>query len=452
MPLLDLLFRWPAMQEQFSDSATIGAMLRFEAALAKAEANAGVIPKSAADAITAVCKPDQFALVSLQQAAAKSGNLAIPLVHQLSERVAVRDAAAARYVHWGATSQDASDTATVLQLRSALDLLESELGRLTNQLATLARKHRTTPITGRTWLQHALPTTFGFVVAGWLDALLRCESQLSTLRETSLALQFGGAVGTLAALGDKADAVSRHLADELNLALPDIPWHSLRDRFSVIGTTLGILAGTLGKIARDISLYTQTEVQEVFEPFEPGRGGSSSMPHKRNPVSCAAILASSIRVPSLVATILAAMPQEYQRGLGGWQAEWETLPEIVQLTAGSLHGLANIAPGLEVDTIRMRSNLEVSHGLIFAEAVSVSLAPTLGKQRAHELVEGASHRAKQSKIHLKDALLALGEVNAILSPQDLERLFDPTQYLGTATQSVDRVLARYESIASSRKA
>jgi 3-carboxy-cis,cis-muconate cycloisomerase len=290
-------------------------------------------------------------------------------------------------------------------------------------------------------MQHALPTTFGFIVAGWLDAMLRHRQRLAEIRSRALSLQFGGAVGTLAALAGRGPEVAKALAEELQLSLPLAPWHSHRDRMAEVATTLGLLTGTLGKIARDISLHSQTEVAEVCEPADEGRGSSSTMPHKRNPVTCAVVLAAANRVPGLVSTMLVAMVQEEERGLGGWQAEWETLPEIVRLSGGALHHLAQMLPALEVDPERMRQNLDATHGLIFAEAVSTALGDRMGKMPAHMLVEAACTKAREQKRHLLGVLREEPGLRGHLAPADLASLFDVRNYLGSASEFVRRVLA-----------
>ncbi len=290
-------------------------------------------------------------------------------------------------------------------------------------------------------MQQALPTTFGVKVAGWLDAIDRHRERLREVQRRALVLQFGGAVGTLAALGVRGAEVAKNLAEELALGLPEISWHSHRDRVAEVATTLGLCVGTLGKIAKDISLHSQTEVAEVFEPSEKGRGGSSTMPHKRNPVASAVVLSAAARVPGLVGTMLTAMVQEQERGLGGWHAEWETLPEIVLLSAGALRQMAEVIPKLEIDADRMRENLEATRGLIFAEAVTMALAEKLGKAAAHEMLEGACRKAQREKRHLRDVILSDAQASAHLSAADLEELFDPRKYLGMAEAFVDRVVA-----------
>jgi 3-carboxy-cis,cis-muconate cycloisomerase len=436
MPLLDALFYSPSVEPFFTDAACVQSMLEFEAALARAEAKAGLIPATAATVICANCRAELFDLPALASAVPASANLAIPLVKQLTQLVAKHDRDAARFVHWGATSQDVTDTGLILQLRSASNAMLSELDSLCDALAALADKHRNTPVVARTLLQQALPTSFGFIVAGWLDALLRHRDRLLSLNERAFVLQFGGAVGTLAALGTHGIAISKHLAEELSLPLPAASWHSHRDRVAEIASTFALCAGTLNKIAHDLALHMQTEIAEIAEPHAPGRGGSSTMPHKQNPVACAAILASTNRVPGLVSTLLATQPQDHQRGLGTWHAEWTTLPEIVRLTAGALHHLATLAPNLQINTARMRENLELTRGLIYAEAISMTLAEKIGRTAAHERIEAACRTAISSNRHLRDVLASQAEI----SPSDLNRLFEPLNYLGSSSAIIDSVL------------
>src|SRR5208337_4606863 len=363
MSLLDPLFRYDALDKLFFDEACIQGMLDFEAALARAEATSGIVAASQAQIITGKCRAENFDLTAIARDAALAGNLAIPLVKKLTELVAHEDKDAARFVHWGATSQDVIDTGCILQVRGAFDLIDQDLARLSSTLVTLTEKHRATPIVARTWMQQALPTA------------------------------------------------------------------------------LGLCTGTLGKIARDISLHAQTEIAELSEPSAEGRGGSSTMPHKRNPVTCAVVLAAAARIPSLVATLLSAMPQEEQRGLGGWHAEWETLPDMIRLYGGALHHLAEMLPGLEVDTERMRHNLELTNGLIFAEAVTMALGDRMGKMPAHLLVEAACKKAREQKRHLKDILREDSGLRGHLTPADLESLFDARNYLGSADEFIRRVVA-----------
>jgi 3-carboxy-cis,cis-muconate cycloisomerase len=294
---------------------------------------------------------------------------------------------------------------------------------------------------GRTLLQQAVPVTFGLKAAGWLAALERTRARLAEAGRAAQVLQFGGAAGTLAALGERGLDVAAALAKELDLALPALPWHGHRDRLVDLAAALGLLAGTLGKIARDIALLMQTEVAEAFEPAGEGRGGSSTMPHKRNPIACAVALAAATRVPQLVGTLLAAMPQEQERGLGGWHAEWETLPEIFLLASGALHHMADAIAGLAVDPERMRQNIEATRGLVMAEAVTMALVNRIGKHDAHKLVESACRRASAEGVHLRDVLAREPVVTAQLTPEQLDRLFAPETYLGMAERFVQRALA-----------
>jgi 3-carboxy-cis,cis-muconate cycloisomerase len=444
--LLDGLFRSDEVEKWLSDRTCLQAMLSFESALAKAEAQAGVIPKSVVQPIAQQCKAPLFDLDALSRAAKSAGNIAIPVVKALTALVAKNNAEAAGYVHWGATSQDVIDTGLILQLCGALTCITADVDKLSHGLAELATEHRSTVMVGRTWMQHALPTTFGAKVAGWLDAIDRHRERLRETQARCLVLQFGGAVGTLAALNEKSDEVAKHLAQELKLPIAEIPWHSHRDRVAEIATTLGLLVGTLGKIATDISLLSQTEVAEIFEPVEKGRGGSSTMPHKRNPVACAAVLAASTRAPGLVSTMLAAMPQEHERGLGGWHAEWETLPAIVSLAGGAARTMAALVPRLDVDAERMLHNLEATRGLIFAEVVSMALAQKIGKAKAHEVMEAACNVSRKDGKHLRDVVRDDASIGKHFSAVEIDGFFDARQYLGMAEEFVDRVVAASDKV------
>jgi 3-carboxy-cis,cis-muconate cycloisomerase len=449
MQLLDGFFRSPAVEPFFADAATVQSILDFEAALARAEARAGLIPQDSAAAISASCRADLLYLPALRQAVTNAGNLAIPLVKELKAIVARSSPDAARYVHYGATSQDALDTGLVLQLRSATRRIQQDLDSIAVSLADLTARHQKTLLPARTWLQQALPTTFGFITAGWLDACLSHCARLEHLLGDSLALQFGGASGTLAALHDRGAEVALLLSEELALPLPLIPWHAQRERISEVAAAYGLLAGTLSKIARDLSLHMQTEVGELSEPSAAGRGGSSTMPHKQNPVACAAILATTSRVPALVSTLLASLSGEYQRSLGAWQTEWETLPEIVRLAAGASYHLATLLPRLVVNSDRMRANLDLTNGLIYAEAVTFALSKKIDRFAAHSLVEGACRRAQSEQRHLREALSGDPEVGTLLDSKSLDELFEPANYLGSAHRFIEAVLSaahsRFES-------
>ena len=405
-----------------------------------------MIPAQAVAPIRAVCANVTLDLDALGAAAASAGNLAIPLVKQLTAAVAQHDENAARYVHWGATSQDIIDTGLMLQWRQSADLIEADLLRLADALAALAQRHRNTPMVARTWLQQALPTTFGRKVAGWLEAVHRAQDRFTALSAHVPALQFGGAAGTLASLGEHARAVAQTLAHELDLPLPALSWHGEQDRIAEIGTTLALLTGTLGHFARDLSLMMQTEVSEVSEPSGAGKGGSSTMPHKRNPVGCATVLAAATRMPALASTLLSALPQEHERALGGWQAQWATLREMACLAAGALDRMRDIVEGLQVDAARMRTNLDLTHGLILGEAVMLALGADLGRLQAHHVVEAASRQAVQENKTLHDVLAqdaAVLRIWGATAPQRLSALLDPTHYLGDAGAAVDRVLAEH---------
>jgi 3-carboxy-cis,cis-muconate cycloisomerase len=439
-PLLAPLFSSAAMRAVCDDAAYLQHMLDFEAALARAEAAVGVIPASAAAPIAHACKAGLFDISALAEAATRFGNLAIPLVKTLTADVARADADAARYVHWGATSQDVIDTATMLGLRAAIDTLLPDLDRAIAGFAGLARQHRDTAMVARTWLQHALPMPFGLKLAEYAAALHRSRTRLKRLRGEDLALQFGGAAGTLAALGDKGLLVAEKLAAELKLPLPDAPWHTHRDCIAEAASVFAILCGSCGKIARDVSLMMQTDVAEAFEPSGEGRGGSSTMPHKRNPVAAATALAAATMAPNLAATIFAAQVQDHERSAGPWHAEWPTLPTLQLVTSGALAAIVDIAEGLEVDAARMRVNLDATHGLIMAEAVTMALAEKIGKSDAHHLVEAASKKAVAGKQHLRDVLASDTKVTAHLSADKLTKLFEPMAYQGVSQALIDRLL------------
>lgn len=440
------------MRIVFSDLGRLQGILDFEAALARAEARAGVIPASAAEAIGRSCIATNFNFAELSAASADSGNSAIPVIHALRKRVESDDRPAAEFVHWGVTSQDAMDTGLVLQLRAALKLIDIDAHQLCFDLATLAAAHRQTPIAGRTWLQHAAPTTFGLKVAGWLCSIARHVNRLRDMVPLVLALQLGGAAGTLAALGERAEQVTEFLAEDLDLSLAEVPWHAHRDRLVEVGVNVGMLAGSLGKIATDIGLMAQSEVAEVAEPLAPGRGGSSTMPQKHNPVGCAAIRATAIRIPGLVSTLLAVMPQEHERALGGWQAEWETLPEIFLLASGALVQARQLIGGLQVYPARMQANLEATSGQIYAESVSTALAKEIGPAEARKCVEHACRIALAKGCHLRVWVLQDPQIAPHFSPPELAALFEPQQHTRAAARLVDRALAATAGVVSSSPA
>ena len=444
--LFDAYFTARDMREVFCDQGRVQAMLNFEAALARAEARVGLIPSSAVAPIAAACDAGLYDFAALGEAIATAGNSAIPLVKALGKQIASSDAEAERYVHLGATSQDVMDSGLVLQLRQALALIEDQLAQLADSLAAQAQRFATTPLAGRTWLQHATPVTLGMKIAGWLGAVTRSRQRLQQLKPRLLVLQFGGASGTLAALGEQALPIAKALAEELQLTLPEQPWHTQRDRIVEFGAVLGLIAGSLGKFGRDISLLMQTEAAEVFEPAAPGKGGSSTMPHKRNPVGAAVLIGAATRVPGLVSTLFSAMPQEHERSLGLWHAEWETLPEICCLVSGSLQQARLLADGLEVDAARMARNLELTQGLVLAEAVSIVLAQRVGRDTAHHLLEQCCKRAVAEQRHLRAVLADEPQVTAELSGAELDDLLNPAHYLGQAQAWVERAVAEHNAL------
>ena len=444
--LFDAYFTARDMRQVFCDQGRVQAMLDFEAALARAEARVGVIPASAVAPIASACDASLYDFAALGEAIATAGNSAIPLVKALGKQIAATDAEAERYVHLGATSQDVMDSGLVLQLRQALALIERDLADLADSLATQAKRHAATPLAGRTWLQHATPVTLGMKIAGWLGAVTRSRQRLRELKPRLLVLQFGGASGTLAALGEQALPIAQALAEELQLTLPEQPWHTQRDRIVEFGAVLGLIAGSLGKLGRDVSLLMQTEAAEVFEPSAPGKGGSSTMPHKRNPVGAAVLIGAATRIPGLVSTLFSAMPQEHERSLGLWHAEWETLPEICCLVSGALQQARLLADGLEVDAERMARNLELTQGLVLAEAVSIVLAQRVGRDTAHHLLEQCCKRAVAEQRHLRAVLGDEPQVTAELSSAELDHLLDPAHYLGQAHVWVERAVAEHNAL------
>lgn len=437
---IEFLFSTPAMTEIFSLSHQLRAMMQFEWALSCALQECGLAEAGSGDAVKRHMDAQFVDLDVLRSEALNAGNIAIPLIHQLTAIVREENEAAARTIHLGATSQDVLDTALVLQTQEALQLIVDSISRLDRALQKQARAHARTLMTGRTWLQPGPPTTFGLKLAGFVSALRRHRSRIHQAAQRALMVQFGGAVGTLAALGPEGGRVSKKLAGILNLDEPELPWHSHRDNLVEIAAMLALLVGTLGKFARDIALLMQAEVGEASEGAQAGRGGSSTMPHKRNPVACAAVLACAARVPGLVATLLAAMPQEHERGLGLWPAEWETVPEIFRLAACALARSIEIAEGLEVDAARMAANLDARLGLTQSEAVAVALAGKIGRSAAHSLLETAAQEAAAKGKHLSAVLKSMPAVTAHLNDEEIDRLLDPTEYLGSAARFIHQAL------------
>jgi 3-carboxy-cis,cis-muconate cycloisomerase len=437
--LIESLATIAPLAELFSDHSILAAMLEFEAALARAEASLGIIPPSAAEAIAAATRVENFDVASLAGQALPAGTLTIPLVHMLRERVSKHSPASADFVHYGATSQDVADTALILLLKRAQPIVERYLERLEEALFHRSEEHRHTAMLGRTLLQAAPPVTFGLKAAGWLAAVRRSRRRLESGFTEALVVQFGGATGTLAALEDQGLDVAKALAGELKLRLPEAPWHSQRDRLAELVSACAILTGSLGKMARDIGLLTQTEVAEVGEPAGEGRGGSSAMPHKHNPVGCTLTLAAANRMPGLVASFLASMVQEHERAAGGWQAEWPTVADVIQCTGLAIASMAEVAEGLSVDATRMRSNIEATHGVVFAEKALMLLAKKLGRNPAQKIVDRAVRLSLAKQRNLSEVLAEIPEVSRHLDREALRKLEVPEDYLGV-TQSLIRSL------------
>jgi len=430
--LIESLAVTEPLAELFSDQSVLRAMLDFEVALARAEARVGVIPGAAVEPIAAAANARDFDTAALARAAFVAGAPTIPVVKALTEKVRSRDVEAARYVHWGATSQDVADTALILLLKRAQEVLTADLLGLEAGLGRLAEDHKDTVMLGRTLMQAAPPVTLGLKAAGWLGAVRRSSDQLRAAFANALVLQFGGASGTLASLGDHGVAVAAALAEELGLGNPGAPWHSQRDRLASLICCCGVLTGSLGKMAQDIVLLMQNEVAEAAEPSREGRGGSSTMPHKRNPTGCILTLAAATRVPGLVASFLSAMVQEHERGAGGWQAEWPIVVSVIQATGAAANSMVEVAEGLSVDADRMRANIDSTKGSVFAERAMMLLGAKLGRDVAHGVLEEASRRSFTENRHLAEVLAEMPEVASHIDASTLRGLEKPEEYLGSA--------------------
>ncbi|PKU21561.1 3-carboxy-cis,cis-muconate cycloisomerase [Telmatospirillum siberiense] len=430
-------FGTPQIREIFSDRALISRYIEVEIALARAEAKCGVIPAEAAREIAARSDFDKLDLDRLRHETEIVGYPILPLVHQLVEMCGE----AGRYVHWGATTQDIMDTAVVLQIRAALDLVATDIAELRRILADLSLRYRDTPLAGRTHLQHALPITFGYKTAIWLAMFDRHAERLAQLRPRVLVGQFAGAAGTLASLGDRGLDVQEAMMHELGLGIPASTWHVARDGFAEAINFLALVTGSLGKIAYDVMMMASTEFGEVFEPFVSGRGASSTMPQKRNPISSELMLAAAKSVRQQAGLMVDAMVQDFERATGPWHTEWIAIPEGFVFTAGALNQAKFMLGGLIVDEARMRKNLDMTNGLIVAEAVMMGLAPHIGRQQAHDVVYGACRTANETGRKLADILASNTEVSGYLDRAAIDRLTDPVNYLGVASQMVDRVLA-----------
>jgi 3-carboxy-cis,cis-muconate cycloisomerase len=431
------IFSTAAMRRVFSDENRVQKYLDFEAALARAEARLGIIPQNAADEIVRHCRVAEIDFAQLEAETVRIGYPVLPVVEQI---VALCRDGLGEWCHWGATTQDVTDTATVLQIREALVLIEAEIDRITDAFADLARKYRDTPMAGRSNLQQAVPITFGYKMAVLLAGFERHRQRLAQLRERVLVGEFGGAAGTLASLRGRGLEVQAELMKELQLAAPVIAWHTMRDTIAEIGCFLGLLAGTCGKFALDVKLSMQTEVAEIFEPFHSGRGSSSTMPQKRNPISSVYITALNSVVRQQVAALLDAMVEDHERSSGPWEIEWIALPEIFCLTAGALAHTLSVLDGLQIDEKKMRENLDATEGLVVSEAVMMELGRYLGRQRAHDVVYDFCRQALASGRPLFDLLAEDREIASRIDRSGLARLCDPANYLGEAGTMVDRVL------------
>jgi len=432
------IFGNEAMRNVWSDGNRIQKYLDFEAGLARAQAKLKIIPQEACDEIVQHCKVDRFDIEKLRTETERIGYPVLPVVAQL---VKLCKGGLGEWCHWGATTQDITDTATIMQIRESLDLIEQDINAISDSLAALAKKYRDTPMAGRSNLQQAVPITFGYKCATYLAAFERHKQRLRQLRERVLVFEFGGAAGTLSSLGKDGLRTQVELAKELNLAQPEIAWHTIHDRIAEVGCFLGLVTGTCGKIAFDVKLLMQTEVEEVYEPFHEGRGSSSTMPQKRNPISCVYITAQTGVIRTQVAALLNAMEQDHERATGQWEIEWIVLPEIFVLSAGCLAQTRFLVGGLQVDAKRMRANLDITKGLIVSEAVMMGLGPKLGRQYAHDLVYDVCRQVVATGRPLAELLAENKEITKHLTRAEIDRLCDPANYLGQAGEMVDRVLA-----------
>lgn len=426
-----------------SGRAWLQAMLDAEGALAVAEARAGLIPEEAAKTIASRCDAGLFDPEEIGHQGRAAGNPVPPLVRALTAAVSEVSEDAARYVHKGATSQDITDTAAMLVANRALDLILTELDGISSACTRLAEAHRDTIMAGRTLLQQALPTTFGLKAAGWLVSVLEARKKLVDVRSSRLAAQLGGAAGTLASLGGSGVSVLEEYARELDLAEPVVSWHTDRFRVAEVGGALSLVAGVLGKISLDVILLSQTEVGEVAEPTNSGRGGSSTLPHKRNPILSVTAAASARRVVDLSRTLQAAMAHEHERAAGAWHSEWEALSDALALTGGAAAAVREVTEGLQVHPKKMRENLDASGGLLLAENVTTVAAEYLGRLKAHDLVQTVARRAADGETSFREELLGDDEIREILSEEEVEAALDPAGYLGSAGVFVDRALALY---------
>ncbi|HVF63704.1 MAG TPA: 3-carboxy-cis,cis-muconate cycloisomerase [Casimicrobiaceae bacterium] len=434
------VFSSAAVAACFDDESLVRAMLAFECALAEAQAEVGLIPASAAEPIRDAANAADFDYAELAREARRAGTIAIPLVKHFTRIVASQDEYAARYVHFGVTSQDVQDSALVLQLREATIVLLAVIDQLGDALATLAERHRDTPTVARTLLQPATPVPFGWKVAVWLDAVTRSRSQLAVAAAQACVLQFGGASGVRSAIGPQGDAIAEAVARKLDLALPTVPWHSVRDRVARVASEIGIVCSIAGKIATDVALLMQPEIGEVREPAGEGRGGSSALPHKRNPVGAMTAREAALRAPGLVATLIASVAGEHERGLGQWQGQAWTLRDLYAATGSAIEAIVDVVEGLDVDVDAMRRNLDATRGLVYAEALSIALTPALGKQAAHKRVEALCQRVLTDKSTLEATVADDRELTSIVDASARAALFDPRRQFGAAAAMIDAAL------------
>jgi len=432
----------------FDARATVARMLEFEAALARAQAGLGMIPDTAATLIAGACVVDKFDIEAIKRDTAASSSAAIPLVNALTRAVAARDAEAALHVHWGSSTQDVMDSALMLQIRAALDLMQPRLVNIANHLAAASREHRDTLMVARTLSQHALPTVFGYKSALWLQAMLDSAEELARLR-AALPLQFGGAAGTLAAYGARGIALRDAVAHALQLRAT-LPWHTDRGVIRTIAAALAMLGASAGKVANDLILMMQTEIAEVQEGGGSGRGGSTAMPHKRNPVAAIAVVAGAHRVPGQLAALFSCFDHSHERASGAWHAEWQSLREMFVTVAAMVEQLDIALDGLAVHTDTMRANLDRSHGLVMAEAVAMALSPALGRSAAQALLKQAASAALAGGRPLHEVLAADDSVRLHLDADALARVMAPASYLGVSSDFIDTVLARFERWQTSR--
>ncbi len=432
------IFTTEAMRRVFSDEARVQYYLDIEAALARVQGRLGIIPQNAADEIVRHCNAAQFDMAKLKAQTERIGYPVLPVVQQL---VALCKDGLGEWCHWGATTQDITDTATVLQIRDALKLIEQDVDAIADSLAGLARKYRDTPMAGRSNLQQAVPITFGYKMAVILAGMERHRERLKQLRPRVLVGELGGACGNLNSLGTRGLEVQEGLMKELGLGQPEIAWHTVHDRMAEVGCFLGLVTGTVNKFATDVKLMMQTEVEEVFEPFHEGRGSSSTMPQKRNPISTLYITACTAMVRQLVPALLNAMDQDHERATGNWEIEWLAIPEIFCYAAGALSQARFLVGGLQVNPDRMRTNLDATRGLIVSEAVMMGLGPYLGRQRAHDLVYDICRKVIATGRPFLDLLAEDREISQHVNRAALAKLVDPANYLGQAGEMVDRVLA-----------